>query len=302
MLVALVTTTPEEIGTFDLDMAELIGALGRAGIRAEAPVWHDVSVDWDGYDLVIIRSPWDYSRRPADFLEWLDRVSAGSPNRVRNCAHTIRWNLNKRYLEQLQGQGVPIVPSSFASTVSQARHAIDGIVGDVVVKPTISAGAKDTGMFGSDDPGALALAESIIVGGREVIIQRAIASVAERGETALLYFNGVFSHALIKGPILARGGTLLGGEYTETVQPAEPTTAQFEVAQRTLAAAKDLIRTSGSCDCRSTTPLYARFDLVDSEQGPLLLEAELFEPSYFVETSPGASDRFAQAVSQQPIG
>jgi hypothetical protein len=43
-------------------------------------------------------------------------------------------------------------------------------------------------------------------------------------------------------------------------------------------------------------PLYARLDLVETNEGPALLEAELFEPSYFVHTAPASEARFASAV------
>ena len=78
----------------------------------------------------------------------------------------------------------------------------------MVVKPTVSAGSKNTGLFRRGDPAARALADEILGLGKTVMVQPAIASVAAVGETAMLYFDGQFSHSVTKGPLLAEGGGL----------------------------------------------------------------------------------------------
>jgi hypothetical protein len=87
------------------DVRELIGALGSLGVEAEAAVW-DGDVDWSRYDLVVVRSTWDYTSRRDEFVAWAESLP-----RVRNPAEIIRWNTDKRYLRDLAGAGLPVVPT-----------------------------------------------------------------------------------------------------------------------------------------------------------------------------------------------
>lgn len=281
MRIGLVTSTPEAMGEFDIDMPPLTSALAAAGIDAEPVIWHDASVDWTGFDHLVIRSPWDYPDRPEDFMAWLDSMTVP----VLNTPELIRWNLDKVYLLELAAAGVPIVETSVCTDLDQVLTALPD--GPVVLKPTVSAGSRDTGLYAGGDPAAVALAETILAKGKVPMVQPAVPSVAEVGEAALLYFGGAFSHAIRKGPLLAPGGGLIGGVYTEVITPHTPTDAEIAVAQAALAPITE----------KFGTPLYARFDIVDHDGTAELLEAELFEPSVFLEYADGAADRFVRAIA-----
>ncbi|CAN5238770.1 MAG: ATP-grasp domain-containing protein [Nocardioides sp.] len=278
MRIGLITSTPDAMGEVDIDMPPLTAAFAAEGIEAVPAIWHDRGVGWHDFDALVIRSPWDYPDRPGDFMSWLDSLTVP----VFNPRELIRWNLDKVYLVELAGAGVPIVATSVCTDLDQVRAALP--TGPVVIKPTVSAGSRDTGLFAAGDPAALALAETIVAKGKVPMVQPAIASVAAVGEAALLYFGGVFSHAVRKGPLLAPGGGLIGGVYAEVIDPHTPTATEMAVAEAALAAVTE----------RFGTPLYARFDIVD---GSMLLEAELFEPSVFLEYADGAAERFVGACS-----
>ncbi|WP_454118245.1 ATP-grasp domain-containing protein [Microbacterium lacticum] len=156
----------------DHDTPILLDALRARGVSAEAIVWHDESVDLSAFDLLVIRSPWDYPERTDDFLAWIDRAAALT--RVVNTPHTMRWNLDKHYLAELEGAGVRIVPTTFATTSAAAASAIaaHGAAGErVVIKPAVSAGARDTGLFEASDPRAARLAARIIERGDVAMVQ-----------------------------------------------------------------------------------------------------------------------------------
>ncbi|MFA7266912.1 MAG: hypothetical protein WC054_11420, partial [Candidatus Nanopelagicales bacterium] len=211
------------------------------------------------------------------------------------CRHVIRWSSDKVYLAELARAGVPVVPTSYARSLADVSAAIAAVEAkEVVIKPTVSAGSKDTGRFVADDPAALLLAQKILGLGKTVMVQPSIDSVHSHGECALLYFDGEFSHAARKGPILDLGGGLVGGEYSEAISTVVPDSGEMAVAEAAHSVITNLV--CSACDCGSPRPLYARFDVVKTESGHQLLEAELFEPAYFLWTSPGASDRFASAV------
>ncbi len=283
------TTDLEPIGEVDEDLPILVEALA-----AEAPRWSDPSVDWAGFDLILMRCPWDYSERLGEFLGWLERASAAAP--VLNCPDLIRWNLDKAYLGELAGSGVPVVPTALCDMEETARAAI-ALAGseEVVIKPTVSAGSRNTGRFQADDPAAAALAAQILGLGKRVMVQPCIPSVAADGERALIYFDGEFSHAIRKGPILELGGGLKGGRYIEEISAASATQAEIAVADAAAAAVSALAAHHGWA-CADATPLYARYDIVATPEGPQLLEAELFEPSYFLATDAGSVERFCAAL------
>lgn len=306
MRVALVTTTLDQLHDVDADLPLIVEALAKRGVEAVPAVWHDSGIDWSRFDLIVMRSPWDYSARYAEFTDWLDQVSmvagaSGAPAQPRpslpvlNCRHLVRWSSDKVYLAELADAGVPVVPTIFARSLDEVAEAITAsAANEIVIKPTVSAGSKDTGRFATGDGAALQLAQRILDLGKIVMVQPSIPSVQAEGECALLFFDGQFSHAARKGPILDLGGGLVGGEYSEKISSAVPEPDEVAVAQAAHKAITDLVSTV--CGCGSERPLYARLDVVRGESGYQLLEAELFEPAYFLWTSPGASDRFANAV------
>jgi glutathione synthase/RimK-type ligase-like ATP-grasp enzyme len=298
--VALITTSPEAMThDADLDMEVLVQALAAVGVEAIPTVWDDAAVEWGAFDLLLIRSPWDYSGRSEEFLAWLAGASAQAP--LLNPPEVIRWNLDKSYLVELAELGVPIVPTRLCRSVEEVGQAVADTVTEVgvpqvVVKPNVSAGSRDTELHPVDSPAITGLAEKILADGKVVMVQPAIPSVAELGEVAHLHFDGVWSHALRKGPILAEGGGFLGGSYSEDLSAHEATTAEREVCAQAMAAIATVLRRRFAL----TEPLlYARIDLVAGAEGPLLLEAELFEPSYFLATAPGSERTVAEAIARR---
>ena len=295
--VALVTTDPEVLNDEDADIDILSAALRDAAIDVATPMWHDVAVDWATFDLVVMRSPWDYPERLEEFRHWLAETAGDA--RILNPPQLIGWNLDKSYLLDLQARGVQIVETMICDDGASAAAAVREVdATEVIVKPNISAGSRDTGRFSRDDPAAGRLAELILRRGKRVLVQPCLASVSAHGERALVYFAGRFSHALRKGPILSLGGGLMGGTYTEDVQAIQVNAADRALADATMAAVQ-LVGPSLGLPEADAVPLYARIDVASSDDGPVLLEAELFEPSYFLPTAPGAERAFVAAVLER---
>lgn len=305
MRIAFVTTHDELVVFQDYDREIHLEAAKRNGYSIEFVPWWNEDADWESYDLVVIRSPWDYSKRYDEFLKFLDRVSL--LRTVWNPPELIRWNLNKRYLAELDGAGVPIVPTQYLATTTpeswqtsvKALSSGDNAVNEIVVKPTISAGSWLTGRFEATDQAAYELAQEIIESGRDVMLQPAIPSVATWGELAVMWFNGEVSHTFRKGPMLDLGGDLIGGTYLEKVELFDPPAASRPVIRAAHEAILGVARARGWLDPDAQL-LYQRLDLVELEDGSwALLEAELFEPAFFfpVTTDPAATaDTFARAV------
>jgi glutathione synthase/RimK-type ligase-like ATP-grasp enzyme len=261
------------------DDLPLLPAFADAGVDASPQVWDDAGVDWSAFDLVVLRSPWDYTLRHEEFLAW----ARGVP-RLANPADVLAWNTDKRYLAQLAEAGVPVVPTTWLAPGDGHTPP----AGEHVVKPVISAGARDTARYApGEDSTAHALA--LLAEGRHVMVQPYLSAVDTEGETALLFFDGVFSHAARKAPVLVPG---LDDPDEVAITARTATPAQLAVAEAALAA----VPVQGPL-------LYARVDLLPGDDGaPVLVELELTEPSLFFLTDPGAVGRFVQAVVRRAGG
>ena len=110
-----------------------------------------------------------------------------------------------------------------------------------------------------------------------------------------MFFDGNFSHAIHKGPLLQRGARVeVNGLFApERIEARAPSEVELELGKRVIAAIP------------FSTPLYARVDMVDpghdphQSTEPMLLELEVAEPSCFLDTDPGAAARFARAIERQ---
>jgi hypothetical protein len=290
---ALITTDDPVLLEHEFDLEPLLAEFARRGIPAEAPVWHDAAIDWSAFDLIVMRSPWDYSLRTAEFLAWLDSLDE---SRVLNPPALIRWNFDKRYLLDLQAHGVSIVPTIVASSLAEVRAAAEKIGGRVVIKPNIGAGSWGAHITHAEDPKLDAYAAEVLDSGKLVLVEPEVPEITAGGERGLLFFDGEYSHTITKGRILADDGGYLGGEYAEDITPAAPTEGEVEMAARCSRAIAEIAEERGFATPDATTPLYARYDIVTGAAGPMVIEAELFEPSYFVETAPGSVERVVDAM------
>jgi len=276
----------------DEDLPPLRRALEESGARVTIARWDDPKIAWSDFDLALLRSTWDYARRLPEFLQWIERAAACT--RLLNPPEVVRWNTDKHYLGVLERASVPVVPSAFVEPGQDAQRALAGILEahphaeDIVIKPSVGAGSKDAQRHARGSDGEmLAHLDRLLRANRSALMQPYLPSVDTRGETALLFFNGEYNHAIRKGPLLKRGAESARGLFAvEQITAREPSSAEREIAQRALEAipfARPL--------------LYARVDLIHDESGaPQLLELELTEPSIFLAHAAGSAERFARAI------
>ncbi|MFL0458309.1 RimK family alpha-L-glutamate ligase [Brachybacterium paraconglomeratum] len=289
--IGIVTTSP---GAFtsadpDRDCAPLVAALRDRGVEAASLNWHDASIDWASWDLAVLRSPWDYAQHPAEFAAWLEL--AGTQTHVLNEPELVRWNMDKHYLLELEAEGIPVIPTTYHRRLDSVRDALAAPTqaAHVVVKPAVGAGSQRTGLFAREDPAALALARQILDAGGTVMLQPEVPELSDGLEKAVYTLDGRFTHAVAKGALLARGGGLRGGQYQENPQLVEASADEQTFAERVLAAVAEVTGLG--------TPLYGRIDLVDSaEHGLVLIEAELFEPTYNLHLAPEVTKLFVDAI------
>jgi hypothetical protein len=285
--IALVTAAAAR--DLDEDMPSLESALRAAGADVTIAEW-DRPHDWSGFDLALLRSTWDYTQRYAEFFDWAETVSRQT--QLINPLIAVRWSSDKHYLGDLAKEQVPIVPTLFIEPGDLPERRIAELkslpgVEEFVVKPAIGAGSRDARRFGWDETAdATEHALRMLNAERSVLLQPYLRRVDENGETALIFVDGVFSHAIRKGPLLKRQeGSTTELFAKERITPRVPDAAELDIAARALRAVP------------FEMPLYARVDLIRDQAGaPVVLELELVEPSLFFPFANGSAARFATAV------
>jgi glutathione synthase/RimK-type ligase-like ATP-grasp enzyme len=194
--------TSEALADLFEDDLLLVSALEDIGISAVPAVWSRPRVDWMSFDALVMRTPWDYFERPAEFRRWLDdRIASGVL--MCNAPEILRWDFDKGYLQDLARKGVELVP-----TICIARQEKADIAAlarargwdEVVVKPTISGSAYRTYRFRLDDLPRYSADIAQTLTDRGLLVQPFLPEILAGGELSLLFFDGVFSHAVCKRP------------------------------------------------------------------------------------------------------
>jgi glutathione synthase/RimK-type ligase-like ATP-grasp enzyme len=260
--------------------------LADVGVDGVPVVWSDPSADWSSFDLVVANGAWDNIQHPEEFLAWVAaREREGTP--TVNSPATLRWNLDKRYLRELEAAGVPIVPTRWLEPGDNDDVALPD--GEVVVKPSISGGGHRTARYRPDEHAdARAHVRDLLASGRTAMIQPYQAAVDERGELGLVFLAGEFSHAIHKDPMIRRGaGPLDNLIDNQVVCAAEASGDQIDLGRRAVAAAER----------RLGPTTYARVDVVERTDGHhALLELELLDPVLFFAVVPERTAAFAEVV------
>ena len=266
-------------------------AVARAGGEPEEVSWNDPEADWDAYDLVAVRFTWDYTWHHEEFVAWARRVG----DHLHNSPDVIVWNADKHYMADLAADGIPVVETAYL----EPGQLLEDVDREIVVKPTISGGARLTGRFSpAEAEAARNLVAEIHGTGWTAMVQPFTASVDTKGETAITLIDGEITHVLRKNAVLRpdevaplRDDDIRAAEAMynpDLVVPGSATEAELEVARQVVATVERRF---------DYLPLYARVDLLAGENGePLLLELEAVEPNLYHPLAPGSADLLARAI------
>lgn len=271
----------------DVDEPIGVAALRRRGLGVDVVDWDDPQVDWPRFDVVLLRSAWDYPERIDEFEAWTDSVARVST--LVNPLAVIRWSSDKHYLADLDAAGIPITPSRFVEIGEPPVFPSDE--SGFVVKPTVGAGSRSVVRYPATGDARLAARVHIAdlhAEGRAVVVQPALDSVQRLGEWPIIFLGGEFSHAAHRRVALPVEGSTADLWAPEINEPAEATPEMRAVAEATIAYVH--------ANVGPTT--YARVDLVLDDDGkPVVMEVELVEPSLFLPEHPPAADRLAALLT-----
>jgi glutathione synthase/RimK-type ligase-like ATP-grasp enzyme len=259
--------------------------LAATPIETEIVDWRSPSCDFRKFDLMVLRSCWDYHLRGNEFTEWLRRTGREVP--ILNGPETVLWNLNKFYLREMPAMGIEIAPTVFVNggqITSSAWREIRSWEKSVV-KPSVSASAHKTWLFDN----VAVLDENELkskMEGETFLIQQFIPEIETQGEISFIYIDAAYSHAVLKRP--AAGDFRVQKEHGGSAELFHPDSALLDQANQiveTVAQVRD--------------SLYCRIDAVAKNDKLVLMELELIEPELFLGLSEGAAERFAEAIAMR---
>jgi len=265
----------------------LIAPMEKNGWLASEISWHDKSVDWNSFDAVIVRSTWDYQSDPNKFINVLTKINDSSVH-LENDFEMMKWNMNKYYLRDLTNKNILTV-----ETIWEKRFSLEKIINyfsllntnEIVIKPNISASAENTFRLKAEQLKDHRVKLESIFSNREFMIQPFMSNIISEGEYSLFYFNGQYSHAVLKTPKPQdfrvqeeHGGTIIA------INPDPIIKNEAENILRKL----------------STIPLYARIDFVRTGSDDFaLMELELIEPSLYFNLDEKSPERFVNAFVER---
>lgn len=267
------------------EVEDLLPLLQTKGFDITAEIWDDPQADWNKYDVALLKTPWDYHHKYEQFKEWLDQIELLGIHLLNNFT-VVRWNMDKHYLAEIEAAGFNVIPSLFLDK---------GWGGDLlplfeqlqtnalIIKPCVSGGSKNTIAINKDN--ALEKEESVALLLKEGdYMAQPLMQEVQDGEWSFIFFNGQYSHTIIKKP--KNGDFRVQQIYGGTITPAQPQQLYIDDAAAYLQQfAKDV--------------LYARVDGLMVDGQFMLMELELIEPFLYLSYGDGASERYGEALREQ---
>jgi hypothetical protein len=261
----------------------LIRGFEAQGLRATPVVWSDPAIDWNQFDIALIRSTWDYLDASEHFLNVLSKIESSSC-KLFNPLSVVRWNMEKHYLFELEKQGVQIIPTFMASPVELGtlhKLFVENQWETVILKPSVGLAASNTYRISLDELENTLKELRTIHPSSEYLIQPFIETITTEGEWSFIYFNRQLSHVLLKKP--APNDYRVQGIYGGTIQTAEP-------------RSHDLLQAEAVLNRLPVDILYARLDFVRVSGQLSVMEVELIEPIFSFNLVPESIGRLVNAT------
>ncbi|WP_143307510.1 ATP-grasp domain-containing protein [Chitinophaga vietnamensis] len=264
------------------EYTDVLPYLQNKGLDISAEIWDDPSVDWQQYDVALLKTPWDYHQKIDAFKAWLHRLEALNI-RLLNDYQTVRWNIDKHYLQDIAAAGFDMIPSLFLEqgwqgdlpALFEQLHT-----GNIIIKPCVSGGSKDTVIIRKEEMDQAYDQVVTLLGKGDFIVQPLMEEV-QQGEWSFTFFNGKYSHTILKKP--KAGDFRVQQIYGGSIETLHPSAAE-------IAAAAAYVQQFAK-DC-----LYARVDGLMVDGRFVLMELELTEPFLYLAYGENAMANYHQAL------
>lgn len=275
-------TRREDAFEHDLMIEAIAPAFARKGWDLRVIDWEAPLPAFDGLDLVMLGTSWNYADKAAAFLAKLEAIETAGI-KVCNRAEIVRWNITKTYLRELSERGARTIPTLWLDRLnaSDAGTALDQFDCDkLVVKRQIGAGAEGQDLL---QRGAVPADWRF---DHPAMVQPFLPAIGEKGELSFLFFGGTYSHCVRKLP--ASGDYRIQSLYGGRELTHEPTSEEIAQASAIIEALP------------FEPPLYARIDMLEGEDAKLMvMEAELIEPYLYPQQGPQMGETLADAIARE---
>ena len=260
-------------------------SLENNGLKVDITYWSNESYDWTSTKSAVFRTVWDYFENFEKFYSWLNKIK--DQTKLINSYELVNWNINKKYLLDLESNGINIVPTRLIKKGStETLKSICSIenYGDIVIKPAISAAAYQTYKIALNEVNNYEDLFSDLVQEKDMLVQPFFEQITSLGEASLMVFDGNFSHAILKRA--KEGDFRVQDDFGGTVECYSPTKKEISFALDVISACK-------------TKPSYGRVDIVwDKSKEVYLSELELFEPELWFRENSKSAGMLAEAVKK----
>jgi glutathione synthase/RimK-type ligase-like ATP-grasp enzyme len=263
----------------------LLNFLKAKGYHITKEIWNDTEVKWENYDLVVLKSPWDYFDLIEEFYTWLTKLES-QKIRLLNPIDTVKWNADKHYLQEIEKAGLKVTPSAFlvkGEQINLSSYFELFNTQQLIVKPCVSGGSKNTFKVTAKNVEEITGMLSQLILNEDFIVQPFLKEIEEHGEWSFLFFNGKFSHAILKKA--KEGDFRVQASFGGTVHAKNAPLAYLNTAQ--------LYVNQFAKDC-----LYARVDGTIINGEFYLMELELIEPFLFLAEYQDSLTNYYEALQQ----
>lgn len=273
--VAIVTSKHIPQGAMDTN--KLIDSINKRVMIADLVIWNDPKVVWNQYDTVFLHTAWDYILHENEFRRWIQQLD--SYVSFINSTELILWNLDKRYLFDLQENGINL-PHTWCFNTAQELLKWENSY-PVVIKKVVSAGGRGNWLcHNRKELNEIIRKENLY--DQPVLIQNYEPSIMTKGEYSSIYLDNKYQFTILKLP--KEGEFRVQSQYGGTEQLVVPDKQMIDFTDKVLAALP-------------SRPKYARVDFIlDEQDNAKLMEVELIEPDLFLRYHPASYERFVDLL------
>lgn len=183
---------------------EVISILNKRGVETSVFIWDEIISnnpnELKNYDAILIRTIWDYFKKYDQYIKLLN-ILESTGIQIFNPVEILRWNMNKQYLNELQGKGIEIIPTIFNSNNADDsfKKAVSLGWEKMVLKPLISGNSYHTFVIEANNEPFFDQLVKIYFQSRPYMLQEFIPEISD-GEISVIYFSNGYSYSVRKVP------------------------------------------------------------------------------------------------------
>ena len=270
--IALITSKETPLA-IDEDDFYLLKSLKSRKVEYNIIPWGAPNMNY--FDYSLIRSAWDYYKKPQQFVNWCKIT----PNLINNFK-VVEWNHNKKYLIELSNIANIIPTIIFNKSKDNIMLCDNFNSSKFIIKPCIGLGSIDTFLFDYDSYYDII---KKLKPNTDYLLQPFVSDILRRGEISIIFINGEYSHAVRKTP--ANGDYRSQPEFGSNVVKFDLTKEYIDSCNKICNFIKN----------KFGVLKYMRMDFIDSKV-PMLIELELIEPCLYFEYCPDAADKLVSSI------